>query len=82
MCIDWTFGWIGAGLSCNAPSSETRITDLNFADNAVILAESVLRNAFLSLSKAETSGFKSLLSQDKDLVHWNIEEFTLPVCCR
>uniref|UniRef100_A0A3B3TD22 Reverse transcriptase domain-containing protein n=1 Tax=Paramormyrops kingsleyae TaxID=1676925 RepID=A0A3B3TD22_9TELE len=40
-CMDWVLGRVVGSSSCGASVGEERFTDLDFADNAVILAESI-----------------------------------------
>ena len=52
-CMDWILGRMAAISGCGAFIGEEKFTDLDFADDAVILAESldILRSALLFLSE-------------------------------
>ena len=40
-CMDWSLGWMSERLSCGASFANVKISDLDFADDAVIFADTL-----------------------------------------
>ena len=74
-CMDWVLDRVVDQSHCGASVGNTKITDLVFADDAVILAESleVLVLALETLYEdAKTLGTSGLLAQDQGTGVWRL----------